>query len=254
MTKVFDSLNERQISSSKGNRIFTLVLGIIVALFLTFFILFTTVFYFVEVEGDSMLNTLHSGDGVVVNRYADVDRGDVVVIKKMAVKKQRVVLVDGKYDLSKLQYPCEQILKVTNEVKDFEWSVNGNIVTVKNPEHVTYLEYKSTYSIIKRVIALEGDSVKLSGGKVYVKFSGQAEYKELKEDYIREQDSTFASAGMPSEWTVGKGQVFYLGDNRRYSEDSTEDGCCNINAVQGVVSQSSIKCKGFTTWLFKLMG
>ena len=254
MTKVFDSLNERQIKSLRGNRIFTLVMGIIVAFFLIFFILFSTVFYFVSVEGDSMLNTLHSGDGVVVNRYTDVERGDVVVIKKSTIKKQQVVLADGKYDLSKLAYPCQQVIKVSNGYKDFSWTIEEGVLHVNNPEHATYLEYKSTYSIIKRVIALEGDSVRITKGKVFVKYSGQAEYTELKEDYIKEQNSTFASTGMPSEWTLGKNQVFYLGDNRRNSEDSTEEGCCELSAVQGVVSEFFIKTKGFTTWLFNFLG
>ena len=76
----------------------------------------------------------------------------------------------------------------------------------------------------------------------------------LQEDYVKEPNSTFASAGGFDgyEKPLKQGEVFYLGDNRLKSEDSTEEGCCTMQEVVGVVSPFSLKTRGLTKVLFKL--
>lgn len=61
---------------------------------------------------------------------------------------------------------------------------------------------------IKRVIGLSGDTVVVRGGQVVV--NGEA----LGESYIAQQPM------YTGEWTVPKGQIFVLGDNRNQSSDS----------------------------------
>lgn len=113
---------------------------------------------------------------------------------------------------------------------------------------------KGNKLIIKRVIALEGDIVRIDNlsHKVYITGKDGVE-RELKEDYIL--SSTTADYGT-TQWLVGKNEVFYMGDNRRKdkSEDSRLNGCCSLGDVVGVVSDFSIRIKGFTTWLFKITG
>ena len=81
--------------------------------------------------------------------------------------------------------------------------------------------------LIKRVIAIEGDTVKIEKGKVYL--NGEA----LSEDYIR-GDYTYEER-LTSEITIAKGQVFVMGDNRLKggSNDSRSLGVFDIKAIRG---------------------
>lgn len=89
----------------------------------------------------------------------------------------------------------------------------GDIVVFKSPVN-TRLEY------IKRIIALPGDEIKLSEGKVYI------DEKPLKEDYLLYDLETspggFLRADTP--FTVPAEEYIVMGDNRPNSSDSREWG------------------------------
>ena len=88
----------------------------------------------------------------------------------------------------------------------------GSIVTINTDEREDDGSYKK---IIKRVIALEGDTVDISpDGKVYL--NGVL----LKEDYVQRGVFTSKNLGTEFPHTVGKGEIFVLGDNRGVSKDS----------------------------------
>lgn len=82
-------------------------------------------------------------------------------------------------------------------------------------------------SIIKRVIALENDTVFIdfSNGNVYVNNT------LLKENYILEPTKVYGDVIFPL--TVPKGCVFLLGDNRNASIDSrySSIGCIPISKI-----------------------
>lgn len=82
-------------------------------------------------------------------------------------------------------------------------------------------------SYIKRVIALEGDHVKIENGKVYV--NG----KELKEDYL--DDSIETKSRVYNDFTVPEGYFFAMGDNRNASTDCREFGCIPLDKLEGIV-------------------
>ena len=70
-------------------------------------------------------------------------------------------------------------------------------------------------TIIKRVIAVEGDTISIDFVNGIVTLNGE----ELKEDYIKEP--TYFQEGRAIEnLTIGEGQVFVMGDNRNHSTDS----------------------------------
>ena len=146
-----------------------------------------------------------------------------------------LVRVDG-ISMEKTFYTGEAL--IVNRKTPFTY---GDVVIIDKGEHL----------IIKRVIALEGDSVRIEDGKVYLTKNGQTE-ELLVEDYVNEQNVTYTSG--KTEWTVGKGQVFYMGDNREFSRDSRRDGCCSVKKVLGVVENYAINMKAFTTWLFGIFG
>lgn len=110
--------------------------------------------------------------------------------------------------------------------------------------------------LIKRAIATGGDSVKIEGGKVYLKKAGDAEFAELNEPYLAKQGITFypnvndGGDTAPKIWEVEEGCVFYLGDNRRASHDSraADFGTCTEEQVVGTVSDLAIKLRGINTF------
>lgn len=99
--------------------------------------------------------------------------------------------------------------------------------------------------IIKRLIAVEGDTVKCENGQVSVKYAGRDEYTLLNEPYANGNTPDF-EFGL--EKSVGEGEIFFLGDNRRNSYDSSEIGCLTRDKIVGVVPAWSLKIKSFTNF------
>ena len=121
------------------------------------------------------------------------------------------------------------------------------IISVKDAhrEDGAELHFSGDY-IIKRLIAVEGDTVKWENGKISVKYAGAEDFTLLDEPYIRGNTPSFAYGGQ--EITAGKGKIFFLGDNRGNSYDSTEIGCLNESDIFGVVPKWSLKIKSFTNF------
>jgi signal peptidase I len=83
---------------------------------------------------------------------------------------------------------------------------------------------------VKRIIAVPGESVYISHGKVYV--NGQL----LKEPYLERNEATFAYEKSEDEFfCLGPGQFFVMGDNRGNSCDSRTFGPIARAAILGRV-------------------
>lgn len=82
-------------------------------------------------------------------------------------------------------------------------------------------------SFIKRVIALEGDHVKIQDNKVYV--NG----KLLQENYL--SSDVLTKSNTFNDFIVPEGYIFAMGDNRTKSTDCRDFGCVPINKVEGIV-------------------
>lgn len=104
--------------------------------------------------------------------------------------------------------------------------------------------------VIKRVIALEGDVLKIDTDthNVYLKKKGESEFLLLEESYIKFPDSTYARG--QNEWTLKENEIFCMGDNRTVSKDCRDYGAVCKSNVLGVVSNSAVKNKKITTKLF----
>jgi len=100
---------------------------------------------------------------------------------------------------------------------------HGDIVTI----YIHGMLDEGKDYLIKRVIATEGDRVKIEDGKVFV--NGTA----LDEGYIR-GDYTYEER-LTSELTIPKGKIFVMGDNRLRggSNDSRSLGVFDTSAVRG---------------------
>lgn len=106
----------------------------------------------------------------------------------------------------------------------------GDIVVIKSDNK----------TIIKRVIALGGDRVKLTDGKLFL--NGV----EVDEPYVSPENNTPDLNNMP-EIVVEKGKFFFLGDNRDISNDSRKYGCLPLDTVLGVVAEWSLNFKDSVT-------
>lgn len=83
--------------------------------------------------------------------------------------------------------------------------------------------------LVKRVIGLPGDTVRLENGQVYVNGA------QLEQDFLTVAGGTLGSANM-AEVVVPEGQYFVLGDNRTHSCDSRIYGPIPFMRITGRAS------------------
>ncbi len=129
---------------------------------------FSFLFRIATIDGDSMLDTLHNGERVIIsNLFYEPKVGDIVVISR-------------------------------------------------NKENSVFTMNTTNTPIIKRIIALEGQSVDIDFEKGIVFVDGIA----LDEPYTRTPTNHMGDIDFPV--TVSEGCVFVLGDNRNESLDSRD--------------------------------
>ena len=98
----------------------------------------------------------------------------------------------------------------------------GDIIVFVPPDDAV-MEGEDGATFIKRVIAIEGEHIKIEGNILYI--NGQ----KVEEPYITE------SFEADIDMTVPKGQIFVLGDNRNVSRDSRHYGTIETDTVLGTV-------------------
>lgn len=107
----------------------------------------------------------------------------------------------------------------------FRDPVRGEVVVFRFPLDPS--EY-----FIKRVIGLPGERVRVSGGKVYVAKSAEAEFSELLEPYLPEALQTIGEVTQ----TLKADEYFVMGDNRTFSLDSRKWGALPRENITGRVA------------------
>ncbi|MDQ3293923.1 MAG: signal peptidase I, partial [Actinomycetota bacterium] len=113
--------------------------------------------------------------------------------------------------------------KVSYDLDDVE---RGDIIVFRRPDD---WQAGDIEDLIKRVIALPGETVRVEAGRVFI--NGEP----LDEPWLPAGEPTpaFAATGCDVECTVPEGEIFVLGDNRRNSSASNQFGPLSFDQVVG---------------------
>jgi len=180
-----------------GN-IFGWITSLLIAVFVSLFIV-SNIVTMTQIKELSMEPTLFEDQRVVINRaiyyIRQPEKGEVVILNKDSISKGPLVNM------------VHEVKEIINSLKyRFTGKIEKNI-------------------LIKRVIAVEGDTIGFVDGDVYV--NGDI----LVEDYTIGKTYKRASQGQVFE--IPEGMVFVMGDNRDRSLDSREFGPVYMDQIKG---------------------
>jgi len=136
----------------------------------------------------------------------------IVIIALILAFLLRTFVAEPRYIPSESMLPTLQVgdRLVVDKLSYLFHAPNRGDVVVFNPPDVPELnEVSKDNAFIKRVIALPGQQVRVHQGRVYI------DNQPLTEDYLAEP----IRYELPS-FVVPEGEIFVLGDNRNYSNDS----------------------------------
>lgn len=146
-----------------------------------------------------------------------------------------VVIVDGQsmHDTLQTQDRLYASYKVNAQ--------RGDIIIIDATKYPRFANADGSEKLlVKRLIALEGDTVECKEGVVYL--NGEV----LAEPYLNQPTPDFKNV------TVGEGEIFFLGDNRNNSSDSEElvkhgENFLKYEDIVGVVPKWAVRNKGTIT-------
>lgn len=181
--------------------VYTIVIAVVIALLLKGFL-----FDVVRVDGSSMVPTLENNNRLIVTKLGyKPEAGDIIILDSHYKNREeyydRLAAQEGKDELSSF-----------DKLKE----------SFNLPEDLKKRYY------VKRIIALPGQTIDISNGKVYI------DGEELDEEYYKGITSSIdPRAEFPQ--TVEDDMVFVMGDNRPHSKDSrsTELGQVPFDAILG---------------------
>ena len=156
------------------------------------------------------------------------------------------VEIDGA-SMNKTLFDGEQLLMRYS--KDGTDAKRGDIIVVYVGGYKECASVGSGY-LIKRLIAVEGDTVRCIDGQVSIKYAGSTEFVDLYEPYAYFRTTALAEGYDFGPYEVGEGEIFFLGDNRANSIDSRygiqngshlADRLYKVEDIFGIVPQWAVE-------------
>ncbi len=188
---------EKEKKGSIIKEILDWILLIVIAIFITS-IIHSQFFALTEVNMESMLDTLEPGDRLIMSKLSFVSseptRGDIIIF----LKDEPVDGILGRFSI----YFSDISLKFK---KDFRAN-----------------------RLIKRVIAIPGDTVEIVDNVLYINDKVQDESYARIDPYENKVVN-----GQMNKIVVPPGKLFVLGDNRGWSVDSRAFGLIDRSWVEG---------------------
>ena len=184
--------------------IYCIIIALVLALLFRYFIATPTI-----VQQRSMYPTLKNNDRLILDRTFRITHkkpqiGDIVTFEAPSRDYEK--------------YNADQ----TNPV-----AIYNNEPTNIFEKFVYYCLETTKKSYIKRVIALEGDHVKIENNIVYVNGN------PLEEEYL--SDDVVTESSVFYDFIVPEGYFFAMGDNRTKSTDCRSIGCIPFEKLEGIV-------------------
>ena len=122
--------------------------------------------------------------------------------------------------------------KISNYFKTYK---RGDIVVLDGHDMEGY---NSKEYLIKRIVGLPGETVRIADGNVYIKPADSSEFFLLQENYLPSGLKTIMrEEGLKKgydEITLGEDEYYVLGDNRPISNDSRYLGPFTSDRIKGV--------------------
>ena len=152
------------------------------------------------------------------------------------LKHDERLILDRTFRITKKKPQIGDIITFEAPSEDYsKWSADQTNPVAKYNNEPEGLFNKFVYyclevtkkSYIKRVIALEGDHVKIENNTVYVNGIPQEE-KYLQDDVVTESEVFY-------DFIVPEGYFFCMGDNRQKSTDCRTFGCVPFEKIEGIV-------------------
>jgi len=147
-----------------------------------------------------------------------------------------VIQRDNVYGDSMVPTLRDRYIVMTEKVSTyFDNFDRGDIVILdgEDMEGYNHEEY-----LIKRIVGLPGETVRIADGHVYIREAGAADFYLLDEPYIDASVETYVmSWGIErgyDEITLGPDEYYCLGDNRPVSNDSRTLGPFSADRIKGI--------------------
>lgn len=145
-------------------------------------------------------------------------------------------------------------------VDDKNQAKRGDIIVVYVGNYEECSSVTSGF-IIKRLIATAGDKVRCENGEVEICYAGSDTFVPLLEPYAYYgKNEVYKPSYDFAEYTVGDGEIFFLGDNRssgvssvdsRYKEEKSHlQGLYKVGDIYGTVPAWALKNQKFFDFLF----
>ncbi|WP_277300728.1 signal peptidase I [Veillonella montpellierensis] len=192
--KTSDNSLGRAVMHEVFDWIYAVVIALALAMVIHIFIMQPT-----RVSGESMENTLHNGDFLVVTKWNHVMR--------KAPNYGDIVIIDSRVR------------------RDRSWKDDA-IEPLMTYLSVFHKESQTNHVWVKRVIGKAGDTLEFRDGHVWR--NGQ----ELQESYTKEVAMNYSRT---TPVVIPEGMVFVMGDNRNHSSDSRFIGPVPVDHVLGTV-------------------